>query len=474
LNERREYKPGGVREMVAISLPMVVSYACDTLMTFTDRLFLSRVGPSEMSAAMGGGLTCFMMMAFFMGLISYTTALVAQYLGTGQKGKCSLALTQALIITVAAYPIILACRPLAIWLFEVMEIPPEQLGSQVIYFNIMIYAVIIGLLRHCMASFFSGIGRTRIVMISALTAMLVNIVLNYILIFGKLGFPAMGIRGAAYGTIIGGFCAVLVLVAAYFGKRLRTEFQVAQSFRFAKGPFLKLLKFGYPAGLEMFLNVLAFDVAVLIFHAHSLATAAASTIMFNWDMVSFVPLIGIEIGVMSLVGRYMGAKKPEIAERSVMSGLKLSWIYSLVILVLFVFFPEWLVNIFRPAGEDPIFTEAAPMAVFMVRVASLYVIVEGGIVVLSGALRGAGDTFWAMVISVSLHWSLVPVLLLMLKVFDCSPETAWVVVVLEFMFFSLLFYLRYRSGKWKEIEVVGMPEKAVHVATEGMHETPDF
>ena len=84
---------GGVRELLAIALPMVVSHACETAMTFTDRLFLSRLGPEQMNAAMAGGLTCFMTMTFFLGLTGYTTALVAQYLGAGRKQHCAVATT---------------------------------------------------------------------------------------------------------------------------------------------------------------------------------------------------------------------------------------------------------------------------------------------------------------------------------------------------------------------------------------------
>ena len=117
----------------------------------------------------------------------------------------------------------------------------------------------------------------------------------------------------------------------------------------------KLLRFGYPAGVELFLNLLAFTSMILLFHSHGLATATAVTIVFNWDMVSFVPLLGIQIGVVSLVGRYMGAGRPEIAERVTRSGLKMGWSYSSVILVLFVGFPEQLVAVFQPGGQDPIF-----------------------------------------------------------------------------------------------------------------------
>ncbi|MCG2725297.1 MAG: MATE family efflux transporter, partial [Elusimicrobia bacterium] len=346
---------GGVREMLSIALPMVVSHACYTLMTFTDRLFLSKLSSAEMNAAMGGGITAFMMMTFFFGIIGYSTALTAQYLGAGKKNRCSIVITQAMIIGIIAYPIIILAKPLGILLFEFMKISSEQMAHQKIYFNILIYGVIFGVLRPCFTGFFSGIGKTKIVMISSAVAMGLNIVVNYVLIFGKLGFPALGIRGAAYGTIIGSAAGLAVMLWKYLSKENRQEYSVMKSFYFDKKVMGELLYFGYPAGIEMFLNLLAFSILIMIFHSHSLATATAVTIVFNWDMVSFIPLLGVGISVTSLVGRYMGMGKPEIAHRCVMAGLKMGLVYSFFIIIMFVGFTDTLVNVFKPANSSAIF-----------------------------------------------------------------------------------------------------------------------
>ncbi len=446
-------RQGGLREMLAISLPMVVSHASETALVFTDRLFLSRLGPVQMSAAMGGGLTAFMMTTFFLGLIGYATALAAQYLGAGRKSRCATVLSQAVIVALVAYPLILVARPLAHGLFALTDIPIEQLEPQQLYFDILLGGTILALLRSCFASFFSGVGRTRVVMLSALATMLVNVGANYVLIFGRLGLPALGIRGAAYGTILGSLCGLLILLAAYLTQSNRREFEVTFP-RFDGEVMRKLLRFGSPAGVELFLNLVAFTAMILVFHSHGLVTATAVTIVFNWDMVSFVPLLGIQIGVVSLVGRYMGAGRPEIAERVTISGLKMAWAYSSVILVLFVGLPEQLVAVFQPLEPDLIFAEAALLATGMLRLAALYVLADAVMVVFSGALRGAGDTFWTMCISVGLHWLLLPVLLISLKILNLSPQTAWLALVVFFLSFSGVFYLRYRSGKWKTLAVL--------------------
>jgi MATE family multidrug resistance protein len=462
------HAPGSVRELLAIALPMVVSQACDTVMIFTDRLFLSKLGANEMNAAMGGGLTCFTVMTFFLGLTGYTTALVAQYLGSGRREKCGVVTTQAMLIALAAYPLILLARPLIHWVFMKTGIPTGQLGLQIVYFDMVVYATVVGLMRNCLSSFFSGIGRTRVVMVASLGAMVINVGVNYLLIFGKMGLPALGIRGAALGTITGGVCGLLVMLAVYVGRTNRRTYRIGTSLCLDWQVMRTLCRFGYPAGVEMFLNLVAFNGIILALHAHGPVTATAVTIMFNWDMVSFIPLIGVQIGVMSLMGRYMGARDPDTAHRATLSGLKAGWTYSAVVLILFVFFPRQLVGVFASGSRDETFIQAVPMALYMLRLAAVYVMVEAVVMVFSGALRGAGDTFWAMTVSVTMHWLLLVVIFIVLHVLDQPPQVAWTALVITFLACSGLFYWRYRGGYWRTIQVV--PTQAESLASDHDHD----
>jgi MATE family multidrug resistance protein len=224
-------------------------------------------------------------------------------------------------------------------LFSNSHLDAEQLALQIKYFDILMYGSFISLGRHGMSSYFSGIGRTRIVMLGAFTAMTVNCIANYGLIYGNFGLPALGIRGSAIGTIIGGASGLAVLLAFYLHKTNAEMFAVKKSFVFDREIMAKLWHFGYPTGIEMMLNIVAFTLIVMMFHGQSLVAATATTIVFNWDMLTFVPLLGFEIGVTSLVGRYLGAGNPELSHRAVMSGLKLGLFYSFIIMVLFIIFP---------------------------------------------------------------------------------------------------------------------------------------
>jgi MATE family multidrug resistance protein len=199
----------------------------------------------------------------------------------------------------------------------------------------------------------------------------------------------------------------------------------------------------------MMLNLVAFQFMILLFQGKGIVNATAATIMFNWDMVSFVPLLGLEVAATSLVGRYVGARDFQAAERSTRSGILIGWGFSFFILIAFLGIPEVLVNVFRPDPMDSVFALASPVAVFMIRLAAVYVVIESIMVVYAGALRGAGDTFWTMCIMVGLHWFLVLLLWLVYHVWDLGARMAWGSMVAVFMAFPLLLWLRWRSGRWR-------------------------
>jgi MATE family multidrug resistance protein len=448
------HNPGGIKELLVLAIPMIISTACDGIMTLTDRLFLARVGPEQMNAALGGGVTMQMLMFFFIGLTGYSTALVAQYFGAGHKAKATIAAFQAILVTILAWPIILLLKPLTIHFYHFMNIPQSQIGYQIDYLNILAWGGLFTMMRYTLGCYFSGIGKTKIVMVATLVAMVVNVILDYILVFGKFGFPAMHVKGAALATVIGAFCAMVILFVAYLNHTNRVDFAVMKSFHFNWPIMKKLLYYGSPAGLEMFLNFAAFSTMVALFHSQGDVAATASTIMFNWDLVSFIPLLGIEIAVTSLTGRYMGAEKPELAHRSAISAVKTGIFYSIVILALFVFIPETLVRVFHPEAPSSIFEEAVPIAVAMIRIASLYVLVEAVLVALVGALRGAGDTYFTMIASVAAHWSFVPVLYIALDVLKLSVPFSWFLLILFFLVFCTVLIFRFQSGKWKKLRVI--------------------
>lgn len=452
---RRHFSgPGGISQLLVIALPMVVSSACETIMMFTDRLFLSYLSPTHMSAAMSGGMTGFMFTTFFMGLTGYTTPLVAQYLGAGKEKNCALAVSQSLIISVICFPLMIACIPIGHMLFGLFDKGTEQLELAIQYYDILMYGIVVVILKNSFSAFFSGIGKTRIVMIAALVSVVINTVVNYILIFGALGIPALGIQGAAIGTLFSGFCGLLILAVSYYWyHKDHPEFEASSSLRFDAKVMKKLFRFGYPAGLEFFLNFLAFDILILIFHSYGKDVASAVTIAFNWDMVSYIPMIGMNIGVTSLVGRFMGAKDIALAHKATLSGLKIGVMYAILMLILFIGFSGPMSSLFIQEKEN---TEALfQLAKYMVGMMAFFIIADGFSLVFAGALRGAGDTVWTMVISVGFHWLLALEALVMVRYLHIDPRITWACFVFTIPFIGISYFFRYRLGKWKSIDVVG-------------------
>jgi multidrug resistance protein, MATE family len=448
------YQPGGMKDLLVMALPMMVSSSCDGIMTFTDRFFLSKTGSEQMNAAMGGFVTYQMLIFFFMGLIGYSSALVAQYYGAGQKSNAPVVTFQALLMALFSWPVVVLLKPLAVGVFTGMNLPENQAVFQTQYVDVLVWGAVFTLFRQVMGCYFTGIGKAKVVMNATLSALVLNIVLDYLLIFGKLGLPAMGVKGAAIATVTGNAVAFLYFALSYFKRKNVVEFAVMRSFRVDWSILKRIFRYGYPAGLEIFLNFVAFFLMTLMFQSQGSSAATATTIMFSYDMLSFIPLIGIEIATTSLVGRHMGAENPELAYKTAWSAAKMGLMYSALVLIVFLGIPELLVMVFQPDGFDPSFEAAIPLAKSMIRIASLYVLAQAVMVALIGTLRGAGDTFYTMLISVGANWVFIPLQYSILYVLKASIPVAWFGLILVYLVFCWVMYLRFRSGKWKLLRII--------------------
>ncbi|MEZ5504051.1 MAG: MATE family efflux transporter [Halioglobus sp.] len=224
-----------LRELLALSLPIVVSQGAFAIMVFTDRLFMSYIDAAHIAAALGGGVAAFFCFSLFMGLISYGNALVAQYYGAGQMAKCSRVTTQGVLIALASTPLLLLLAYFGGNAFALIGHDPAQVPLEQAYFSILMAGSVFTLLKACLACYFSGIGRTRVVMAADLLGAALNIPLSWILVFGKFGFPALGIAGAAVGTVMATVCAIGIFLYFYLSRDHRDQFHVADSLCLDRG-----------------------------------------------------------------------------------------------------------------------------------------------------------------------------------------------------------------------------------------------
>jgi len=451
--------PSGISEVWAIALPMVISSAFDVLVMFIDRMFLARVEPVQMAAMMTGGLTAFTAGTFFIGVISYNGTMVAHLYGAGRKGDCAKMTTQALLLSLISYPLVLLLIPVGTASFGWAGHSAAQIVYETEYFVItMLCATLFSLLRIPFSSFFAGIGSTRLVMFANLVGLLVNLLVAYLLIFGEFGFPKLGIRGAAIAVSVSSFANFLVLAYLYFRVQNRLSFEIGKSFVFERILCGRLIRFGFPSGMEFMISLSAFTTMVSMFHSYGENVAAAVTIAFNWDMIAFLPMVGLQIAVTALVGQNLGRKNEAGAIRATWSGFKLNLIYSGFMLLLFLTVPHYLVMIFAPSVVTPEWNGIYKMAVPMIMMMSIYPISDGMLIIFSGAIRGAGDTSWAMCASTVLHWGGAGYAWLLTHFLKLPPVMAWCLFVLVFPLFGLTFWLRFRSGKWKGRNLIPVEE----------------
>jgi MATE family multidrug resistance protein len=447
---------GGYREVIRIALPLVLSTASLTLMLFVDRMFLSWYGQDSVAAATPGGITYFTICSLFLGTAQYVNTIVAQYHGSGDKPACARAVWQGVFFSVAVAPLILASIPIGkiVFTWSGHGAAVSELEKQ--YFSILMVGGVMLPLNAALSSFFSGRGRTAVVMWGNLAGNAVNFVLAYVLIFGKLGFPEMGIWGAGLATAISGAIPALYWGFVFLSPRYQAIYRTRKEFRWDSKLLLMLLRYGVPSGVQFFLDIASFTMFILLVGRLGEADLAATNIALSIEMLAFLPMVGMSIATATLVGEYIGQGRPEIAQKSVYSALKLAMAYTAIPAVLYLLVPDFLLELFRPAapagqGFEPIMAKG----VVLVRLIAIYTLFDTMFIVFSGALKGAGDTQFAMWAQVLMAWIFfVPPVYLIVEYFHVGLFAAWSWVLVYVVALGLIFWLRFRSGYWKTIRMV--------------------
>jgi len=442
-----------LKSLLYIALPMIISQASETVMMFVDRLFLSWMGKAYISAAMSGGLSAFAFMSLFIGTVGYVNALSAQFFGAKKEKECVSTVIQGFQLSILFYPLALLLIPLVGKFFAVSGHSALQIELEYTYFRVLMWGGLLALFRTVLAGFFLGIGKTRTVMYANLAGMVINIPVNYILIFGKFGFPALGIVGAAIGTLAGSLLICLILLSSFLRHKIYTEQSREAIWKFDKFIMGKLLRYGLPSGVEMFLNVFAFNLFVQMMHSYSEDVAAAVTITFNYDMLAFIPMLGLGFATTSLVGQQMGADNPDGAVKVSHLSMRVGLTYAFCMMMIFIFGAGRLVGVFT-GGLSEADTAIVPLAKTMLRLAAIYTLADVIQLVLAGTLRGAGDTKWVMYISVVLHWGMAVSAYFMIKVFVLNPVTVWMGFISFIVILGAAMFMRYQFGPWKKMRII--------------------
>lgn len=452
----RWHMRGGYREVLVVGLPLVASMVSGTVMQFTDRMFLAHHSLEALAASLSGSITNFVFMAFFVGVASYVNVFVAQYTGAGQPGNVGAALWQGLWFSLLAGVALALLSLPGGWIFALAGHAPEIQEMEVAYYRILCWGSGLAVLGMCLSTFYSGRGLTRTVAVVNMIGAALNIPLDYALINGAWGFPALGIRGAGIATVTAWGVTALLFAALVFTRGNEARFGVRSRWRPDRELFARLMRFGLPGGAQLFLDVFGFTVFILLIGRLGTTELAASNLVFSLDHFAFMPMVGLHIAIETLVGQALGAGDPGRAEEVTRSALHLALAWALSLAAVFLLIPEPLVAAFRPADMTPAqYAPVMTMGSLLLVVVAFYTLFDGVALVHFGALKGAGDTGFVMLCQsvCSLLLQVLPVWLLV-EVLGWGVYWCWGTLAVSLAVLALAARLRYAGGRWKAMSVI--------------------
>lgn len=440
---------GTMRELAPIAYPIVLSQAIDVLMVFCDRYFLSQIGKEPLAATLSGGILTFIITSLVTGTLGQINPLVAQYRGAGESDRCAAVAEQGFAFSLVFAPaVFLLAQIVAPSLFALFEHRGALLENELAYFRILSLTIFTSALRQIFANFFVGIGETLMVTLASLTAVALNVPLAYALTFGMWGFPRLEISGTAWATLISGILPLIILAVRYYSRTTHARYRTRRSFSLDKTILFQLIRYGFPAGMETFVNAGGFMFFAMVMYSFSADVAAATTIVLNWDMVSFLPLLGLSQSTSGLVGKYLGARKKRLALRSAWSGLKAGWLYAALITTLYFTLTQTLVRVFTPENTQQDTAGTMYYGTVMLKISCLYFFFDATYSVLGGILKGAGDTIWTMAVTNSLMWT-IATLTYFLKLHGfLSPIGGWIILTALIFVYGCLFFTRFWGRRW--------------------------
>ena len=453
--KNRWNRDGGYREVLVVAVPLILSTATWSVQHFVDRMFLTWYSPETIAAAMPAGMLNFTIISLFMGTAGYVSTFVAQYYGAKRYHRIGPAIWQGIYISLFGGLFLLCVIPLAEPAFRLIGHSPEIQKHEVIYFQILCLGGGGYIGSYALSGFFSGRGKTWPVMWVNVATTIVNLVLDYALIFGRWGFPELGIKGAAIATVVAGVFSLLVFFALLFAGDNDNIYHTRRGWRLEKDLLSRLLRFGFPSGVQFFLEIGAFTGFVLVVGRLGTASLAATNIAFNINTLAFMPMIGCGIAISILVGQYLGSERSDIARTAVYSGFHLTFVYMASIAAAYVLLPDLFVSPFAHHADPEGFAEIYGYSVVLLRFVAIYCLFDTMNIIFCSAIKGAGDTRYVMIMTtiLSVVILIIPVYLTV-EVLEAGLMVAWVFATAYVISLGVTFYLRFLGGKWRSMRVI--------------------
>lgn len=441
-------RSGGLREVGALAAPFVLSQILITTMGVVDAAIVGRLGASELAAVGLAGMWAWALASFFVGASTAVQTFVAQHHGANEPAACggwcwqgmaSVGPPAALVgcLVFAGAPLVLE------WIEPSERVAPLAQGY--------LRARAIGLpgiaLATALSGFFRGIGDARTPFVATVVANAVNLVLDFGLVYGWLGFPQLGVVGAGLATAISEWIYAAVVAIAFARPRLARAFGTRPQ-RPDLDAVRRLWRVGLPIGGQWVTEMAAFALFTSFVARMGDAALAASHAFVQIMSLAFMQAEGISLAASTLVGRYIGAERVELARRSYRSSMIFAGGLTAISAVLFLTLPERLIGLFT--SDPAVLAFAGPL----LSIGALYQFFDVTAIVADGALRGAGDTTWPFAVRSALSWLvMIPCAWVGAYALDGGLQGAWLGALVAIFALAAALVLRFHSGAWQRVRI---------------------
>jgi MATE family multidrug resistance protein len=445
---RAERARGGMREVVMLAYPVIITNLSQTLIHTVDSAMVGRLGATELAAAGYAMIWYWTAVCLFYGAVGGVQTFVSQAHGGRDFKACGAWAWQGMyaVVPLAVAGIALfatGSRFLFAWLGPSVEV--QALATD--YVRARAFGAPALIAGMTIASFFRGISDTRTPLYAMVIANIVNAVVAYGLIFGRLGMPDMGVAGAGAATAVSDWVQLVVLFLAF--RRARVDGEYRTSFVPPDGEAVRrFLRTSMPIGGQWCLEMLSFAFFANLVARMGDLEMAASQAMLVLQHMSFMQVLAVSIAATTLAGRYRGMGDIAAVERSHANALGLAVGAAVGVGILFLSFPELMLRIFTNDAE------VVSLGSRLLVIAAVFQTCDAIGVVTSGSLRGAGDTRWPFVVQASLAWGLfLPSAYLFGSILDGGVAGAWMAGALYLGVLGGVLLLRFRRGEWQRIRI---------------------
>lgn len=465
--DKQEFvEPGGYLQILKVAYPLIILSASHTVMQFVDRQFLAYNSTEDVAAALPGGILYFAMFCFFFVTVNFTSALVAQFFGAKNMTSCVRVCWTGFYFALAAGCLIVFALPfLGTFIIEHGGHSAAIVNKEIDYFQALVPSGAFMCMGSAFFAFFSGRGKTSYVATINTIACAINILLDYLFIFGHWGVPEMGIYGAGIATSLASlFSFVCIFIVFLCQKQEQFPTRSNRAFRFDY--LKKLFNFGTPAGIQVLCDVGAFTMVLFMVGHISTTALATATITLAINQIFFLPLLGFTDATSIITGQFIGMGNMDTAKKCATRTLRIVSLYMCLAGAIYFLFPETLLRIFEPQNKsDIVFNDIVRDGVILLIIAACHNFLDAIKFIYMGALRGAGDTRAVMLIAVSCAWGImVPGVLLIIFVIKGSVIMVWLFLAVYIFIEASIMYWRFHSNRWQKIDMINRNEAASEVA----------